>query len=173
MGFLERVFGGGEGLPAALDVDGGRGKVLAPVAGQAVPLMEVPDPVFASGALGVGMAIEPEGDVLFSPVDGVVSVTTGTDHAIGVTDEGGADILLHIGIDTVSLRGQGFQRLVRKGQHVSAGQPLMRFDPGLIRKSGLDSHVVVCVTNTEDLAAVTPAVPGKVDAGELVLAIEY
>lgn len=173
MGFLERVFGGGEGLPASLDVDGGRGKVLAPVAGRAVPIDEVPDPVFASGALGVGMAIEPDGDVLFSPVDGIVSVTTGTDHAIGVTDEGGADVLLHIGIDTVTLRGEGFRRYVRKGQRVSAGQPLMRFDPELIRQRGLDSHVVVVVTNTEDLAAVTPAVPGRVDAGELVLAIEY
>ena len=76
-------------------------------------------------------------------------------------------------MDTVSLRGSGFTYFVRKGDRVRAGQALMSFDPGLIRKSGLDSHVVVVVTNTEDLAAVTPVVPGMLDAGDLAIAIEY
>ncbi|MEE1208511.1 MAG: PTS glucose transporter subunit IIA, partial [Parafannyhessea umbonata] len=106
-------------------------------------------------------------------IDGVVTVTAGTRHAIGVTDEKGADVLVHIGVDTVSLRGSGFAYFVRKGDRVRAGQALMSFDPELIRKSGLDSHVVVVVTNTEDLAAVTPVVPGMIDAGDLAIAIEY
>lgn len=173
MGLLQRVLGPRVEVPADLEVDAAPGQVLAPVGGRAVPLSEVPDPVFATGGLGAGIAIEPDGDTVFSPVDGVVMVTAGTRHAIGVTDEKGADVLVHIGVDTVSLRGSGFTYFVRKGDRVRAGQALMSFDPGLIRKSGLDSHVVVVVTNTEDLAAVTPAVPGMLDAGDLAIAIEY
>lgn len=126
----------------ASPVDALSGMVQA-VEGEVLPLSQVPDPVFASGVLGAGMGIVPAGDIVGSPVTGTVTLCYPTGHAVGVTADDGREVLIHIGIDTVTLEGRPFETLVSVGQAVSAGDPLVRFDAGAIREAGLDPTVIV------------------------------
>lgn len=136
--------------------------VCAPLGGQVVPMEEIPDPTFASGVLGMGCGIVPDGNQVVAPFDGTISTTAGTGHAIGVSSPDGMELLIHVGIDTVSLDGKGFQLLCGEGDTVKAGQPLMRFDPDVITKAGLSTTTVVMVTNADDYQAVTLAKTGAI-----------
>ena len=102
--------------------------LLTPLPGWALPLEEVDDDVFAARMLGDGVAIDPTDGTLRAPCDGEVTVVPESAHAVSLRAAGGADLLLHVGIDTVALKGEGFEALVREGQRVSAGDPLLRFD---------------------------------------------
>src|SRR4051812_10411738 len=102
--------------------------IAAPMAGWCTPLEEVPDPTFAQRMVGDGVAVDPVGDVLHAPCDGEIVALPASHHAVTVRTEGGAEILLHIGIDTVKLGGRGFTALARAGDIVALGQPLIRFD---------------------------------------------
>ena len=103
-------------------------QLLAPLSGVLVPLDHVPDPVFANRVIGDGLCIDPTSQTLCAPLAGVVSDLQASGHAITITHEGGAQILLHIGLDTVNLAGKGFTALVEKDQRVEAGQALIEFD---------------------------------------------
>lgn len=115
------------------------GVVYAPLSGTSIPLEQGSDPVFASGMLGKGIGIEPDSGELLSPVDGTVSLIAKTKHALGITTADGAELLLHIGLDTVEMNGDGFQCYVQKNQSVILGQRLMRFDLDKIRAAGHDT----------------------------------
>lgn len=155
--------------PMPLDVADDPQTVLAPVSGQVVALEDLADPVFAQGMLGVGMGMRPEGDVAYSPVTGTVAADVKTKHALLIRAQSGAEVLLHVGLDTVELRGAGFHPFVRKGDAVRAGDPVLGFDRALIEGRGLDDTVVVTVSNPEAFAEVEPACGEKVVAGELLL----
>lgn len=123
--------------------------LAAPVKGTLVALSDVPDEVFASGTMGQGIAIEPEEDVVKSPVAGTVSLVYPTGHAIGITSDKGAEILIHIGIDTVNLKGKHFKALIEQGQKVTVGTPLVKFDYQAIQAAGYAPTVMMIVTNSD------------------------
>jgi PTS system N-acetylglucosamine-specific IIC component len=125
-----------------------------PLAGRVVPLSEVPDPTFAEGIMGPGLAIDPSGDTVIAPADGTIGATFDSSHAVALVLEDGTELLIHVGIDTVDMKGDGFQTLVEKGQKVTAGTPLLRFDLAKIRAAGHPSITPVIVLNNEN-AAVT------------------
>ncbi|GAA5208665.1 N-acetylglucosamine-specific PTS transporter subunit IIBC [Microbacterium kyungheense] len=121
-----------------------------PLEGRVVPLSEVPDPTFAQGIMGPGLAIQPTGDTVVAPADGTIGATFDTSHAVALVLEDGTELLIHVGIDTVGMKGDGFQTLVEKGQKVTAGTPLLRFDLAKIQAAGHPAITPVIVLNNED-----------------------
>ena len=140
--------------------------------GTVVPLSEVKDEAFASGALGDGIAIEPTDGELVAPADGEISSTFETHHAVGMTTADGAELLMHIGIDTVKLGGKHFTYLVNEGDKVKKGQPLIRFDLEAIRAEGYPTTTPLIVCNTDEYAAVTPQASGNVKKGDALLELK-
>lgn len=139
---------------------------LAPLTGTVVPLSEVPDPVFAQQVVGDGIAILPAEGMLLSPVDGRVTHLFPTHHAIGLSTESGLEILIHIGIDTVKLKGQGFTPFVAVGDQVRAGDSLIQFDTGVLQEAGCPIVTPIVITNG-DLVAEKNIVPkDNVQAGK-------
>ena len=124
--------------------------VTAPFSGKLVPLSEVPDETFASGVLGEGVAIEPSDGLFCSPVDGTVETIAETKHAIGFAADNGLEILVHVGLETVSLNGEGFEILVKEGDKVKAGQPVAKADLALIRERGLKTITSIVLTGGAD-----------------------
>ena len=126
--------------------------ITAPFSGKLVPLSDVPDETFASGVLGEGIAIEPSDGLFCSPVDGTVETIAETKHAIGFAADNGLEILVHVGLETVSLKGEGFEVLVKEGDRVKAGQPVAKVDLALIRERGLKTITSIVLTGgAEDL----------------------
>lgn len=147
-------------------------KVGSPIKGQLVPISEVNDKVFASGALGAGVGVVPEEATVVAPVSGTVASVFPTGHAYGIKTADGVEVLVHIGIDTVAMKGDGFSAKVKKGDSVTAGQPLAVVDFDKVKAAGYDTTVIVVVTNTKKLSSVTPAASGPVTAGDASIDIE-
>lgn len=147
-------------------------KVLAPVLGQAVALKDVNDPVFASEAMGKGIAIKPSEGVVYAPADAEVTIAFATGHAYGLRTVNGAEILIHVGIDTVSMDGKGFDQKVSQGDRVKAGDVLGTFSSEDIAAAGLDDTTMVIITNTADYAEVTPVATGAVAKGDVVVELK-
>ncbi len=139
--------------------------ILAPVSGELVPLESVPDPVFAQKMVGDGIAIDPLDSVLISPCDGEVMHLHRAGHAVTVRTVSGVEVLMHIGLDTVNLKGQGFSPRVKEGDHVSAGTPLIEFDLDYIATHAKSALTLVVVTTMEHVASIQPAT-GMVTAGK-------
>ncbi|MGG6797810.1 UNVERIFIED_CONTAM: PTS beta-glucoside transporter subunit IIBCA [Streptococcus canis] len=146
--------------------------LYSPLEGTVVELSAVSDPVFSSGAMGQGLAIKPEGNALYSPVDGKVEIVFETGHAYAMTSTKGAEILLHIGIDTVSMAGDGFNALVTAGQVVKKGDLLGHFDSAKIAQAGLDDTTMMIVTNSANYRNVDILVQGQVRVGQQVVLVE-
>ena len=125
--------------------------ILAPCTGKTVPLSAVPDEVFAGGLLGEGIGIEPTDGKFFAPVEGIITSITDTNHALTLMSALGTDLLLHIGVDTVRLAGEGFRLLVSLGDRIQAGQPIAEVDIALIRSRGLSAICSVVVTEPEKI----------------------
>ena len=140
--------------------------------GTVVPLAEVKDEAFASGALGDGIAIEPIDGELVAPADGEISSTFETHHAVGMTTADGAELLMHIGIDTVKLGGKHFTYLVNEGDKVKKGQPLIRFELEAIKAEGYPVTTPLIVCNTDDYAAVAAKASGTVKQGDALLELK-
>ena len=141
--------------------------------GTVVPLAEVKDEAFASGALGDGIAIEPTDGELVAPADGEISSTFDTHHAVGMTTVDGAELLMHIGIDTVKLGGKHFTYLVNEGDKVKKGQPLIRFELEAIKAEGYPVTTPLIVCNTDDYAAVVAKASGTVKQGDALLELKH
>ena len=145
--------------PAALEVPTvsvircAAGKVLQPVKGKVIAREDIPDETFASGVLGDGVGIEPEDDLVVSPFDGTISSVAESHHAVGI-ESNGMEMLIHVGVDTVNMQGDGFTCLVKEGDEVKAGQPLIRFDRAKIKAAGYSETVAVLLTNSDDLEGV-------------------
>ena len=143
--------------------------IASPLIGNVVPLDQVPDQVFASGAMGKGIAIDPTDGVVVAPAKATVNLVFPTGHAIGLTTENGAELLIHIGMDTVSLAGKGFKTYVEAGEVVEAGQKLIEFDLAVIREAKLPVITPVIVTNTPDFDDVLTTKEARVNTGDYLL----
>ena len=137
-------------------------KLRSPIVGEVVALSEVNDPVFSSGVMGQGIAVKPSKGVVYAPADAEIAIAFPTGHAYGLKTDNGAEILIHVGIDTVSLNGEGFEAKVSQGDRVRAGDIIGTFDSEVIDANGLDDTTMVIITNTMDYAEVTPIATGSV-----------
>ena len=146
--------------------------IISPIVGQAVALSDVNDPVFSSGAMGQGIAIKPSEGVVYAPADAEVTIAFATGHAYGLKTANGAEILIHVGIDTVSMGGEGFDQKVAQGDKVKAGDVLGTFEAEKIAAAGLDDTTMVIVTNTADYASVTPVAEGALAKGDAVIEVK-
>ena len=146
--------------------------IISPIVGQAVALENVNDPVFSSGAMGQGIAVKPSEGVVYAPADAEVTIAFATGHAFGLKTANGAEVLIHVGIDTVSMNGEGFDQKVAQGDKVKAGDVLGTFDSAKIAAAGLDDTTMVIVTNTADYASVTPVATGAVAKGDAIIEVK-
>ena len=155
-------------IPVALQNE----TIQTPIVGDVVALENVNDPVFSSGAMGQGIAVKPSQGVVYAPADAEVSIAFPTGHAFGLKTAKGAEILIHVGIDTVSMNGEGFEAKVAQGDKVKAGDVLGTFDSNKIAAAGLDDTTMVIVTNTADYASVTPVASGSVVKGDAIIEVK-
>ncbi|HEL9627226.1 TPA: PTS glucose transporter subunit IIA [Streptococcus suis] len=139
--------------------------LVSPLSGDVVALENVNDPVFSSGAMGKGLAVKPSEGVVYAPADAEVTIAFETGHAYGLKTASGAELLIHIGIDTVSMNGNGFEKLVAAGDKVKAGTPIAKFDAAKIAEAGLDDTTMIIVTNTADFAEVSTLAEGTIAHG--------
>ncbi len=144
-------------------------ELVAPINGQVVPLSDVKDEVFSSGSMGKGIAIEPQEGKVCSPLDGEVVMVFPTGHAIGLKSTNGAEVMIHIGMDTVELEGKGFTTLVKKGQAVKKGDPLIKFDMEAIKKAGFKLTTPIVVTNSNEYQEITAIADGTITIGTALL----
>ena len=145
-------------------------EVVSPLAGQVKPLSQATDPVFSSGVMGQGVVIEPSQGELVSPVNGTVTVLFPTKHAVGIVSEEGVEMLMHIGMDTVSLDGKGFEAHVEQGDKVVVGQQLISFDMDVIKEAGLVTETPVIITNQDDFQAdVEGDLPRDIKRGDVLM----
>lgn len=145
--------------------------IKSPVKGEAVPLSQVDDPTFAEEIMGKGIAIIPTEDEIFSPINGTVSLVFNTKHAIGLKTEDGAEVLIHIGLDTVKLNGEHFTTFVKSGDKVKVGDKLVEFDREAIKNKGYDIITPIIITNSSDYLDIIPKDVTSVNQGDEVLAI--
>lgn len=152
-------------------ISSARHNLKSPLSGKVLPLSDVPDKVFSSGAMGKGLAIDPEKGELIAPADGKITTIFPTGHAVGLTTKDGIEILMHIGMDTVELEGQGFETFVKQGDQVKAGDLLVRFDIEAIKAAGYSVITPIVITNTEHFADVLELNQEELIASEDFLAI--
>ncbi len=164
MGFLDKLFGSKKpAKPEAISVTTEKGAVYAPVAGKVEAMENIPDPVFASGAMGPCVGIWPVDGNVYAPVSG--TVTANMPHAFGFLGDDGVEVLIHVGVDTVNMKGEGFTVHAQKGEHVTAGTPLLTFDRDKVAKAGYKDIVMTIITNADDLASVEVVASGEVAVG--------
>ncbi|MGF2616752.1 PTS glucose transporter subunit IIA [Rossellomorea vietnamensis] len=156
---LKKFFGKKEEAPSSINVH-------SPLTGKMLSLEEVPDPVFSQKMMGDGIAVEPTEGKVVSPVNGEIIQVFPTKHAVGIKAENGAELLIHIGLETVSMNGEGFEAHVSEGKKVKVGDPLVTFDMNLVKEKAKSTITPVIVTNGDDLATVEKAEVGEVTAGQ-------
>ena len=173
MGFFDRFKKKAEpakpSKPAKLDVTPSADAVYAAATGKLIPMEEIPDPVFASGAMGRAVGIQPSDGIVYAPVSG--KITAAMPQAQGLLSNDGVEVLIHVGIDTVNMKGDGFEVYTQKEEMVQAGDPLLKFDRAKVAAAGYNDVVITVITNTDDYAAVEPVGSGDVQAGTQVLKI--
>lgn len=148
------------------------GEVMgAPVAGKAVAISEVSDPTFGQEILGKGMAIIPSVGKVVAPIDGTVEMVFDTKHAISMSSDSGIQILIHVGLDTVSLKGEPFTAHVESGQKVKAGDLMLEFDIEAIKSAGLETITPIVICNSDDYKEITAHVGKDVNTGDEVLTL--
>ncbi len=156
---------------ASAGVVGGVIEIGSPLDGTVVPLDDVPDPVFAGGTMGPGVAIQPIGNTVYAPGGGIVAAAQPTGHAFGLVLDGGVELLIHVGIDTVNLQGEGFDVKVKNGDRIEAGQALVTFDRKIIEDAGYPLITPVIVLNAEQFDTVDPIGYGDTTAGTPILSV--
>lgn len=146
--------------------------IYAPAAGVVTALDQFPDELFSQKVLGPGCGILPTGDKIVAPFNGTVIQLIDTRHAIGVASSDGVELLIHIGVDTVKMGGEGFESLVKEGQKISRGDVLIKFDQDAIKAAGHPTDIAVIVTNSDEYSDVTLQTEGDVDAGTVILKLK-
>ncbi|MBA1433883.1 beta-glucoside-specific PTS transporter subunit IIABC [Bombilactobacillus bombi] len=147
-------------------------QIASPLTGEVVPLKDIKDEVFSSGAMGQGVAIEPTVGEVVAPADATVQMVFPTGHAIGLVTDDGAEILIHIGMDTVQLDGKGFETLVKKDDHVTSGQLLVKFDIETIKQANLEVTTPIIITNTKNYHEVDVVANGNVQQKDKLLELK-
>ena len=169
MGFFDKLFGGKAEQEETVKFFGQSKTVLTPIRGKVLAQADIPDETFAQGILGPGCGIEPTGKTVYAPFDGTVEQVASTLHAVGLTSEDGIEILIHVGMDTVELKGKGYELFVQAGDYVQKGQLLFRFDLQAIAAAGYTLTTPVIVTNSSRFARIEPLLSGRVTAGQQLL----
>jgi PTS system, glucose subfamily, IIA component len=146
-------------------------KIYSPLKGKRVYLENVDDPAFSEKMLGDGVAVEPEGEIVCSPVNGKVSMMFPTKHAIGIISEEGIEVLIHIGLETVNMGGDGFVSFVEEGKEVKIGDKLISFSIDKIIDAKCDTVTMIIITNTGDYSGVKQIANGNLEAGDELLEI--
>lgn len=159
-GKIKNMFGGGDSVV-----------IHAPLAGEAVAMSDVNDPTFSSGMLGVGVAIKPAENQVVSPVDGEVAMVFDTGHAVSIVSDDGVEILVHVGLDTVKLKGEHFKKCVATGDSVKWGDLLLEFDRDAIAAAGYDTITPVVVTNADEFKSVDLHAPGPVTGLDAIITV--
>ena len=147
--------------------------IISPMKGKVIKLKDISDKAFASGAIGKGLAIEPKDGKIFSPVNGTITALFDTKHAIGITSDKGVEILIHIGMDTVNLHGEGFREKIKKGDRVEAGDLLMEVDLDLIKEKGFSTETPILITNYDDLLDIIIEDKREVDFKEELIKVLF
>ncbi|NLQ13657.1 PTS glucose transporter subunit IIA [Olsenella sp. KGMB02461] len=147
--------------------------ITAPVTGAVINRIDVESDVFAQGLLGRGCGIRPQEDVIYAPANGTVTVQyAGSRHAFGMASDGGAQIVVHVGLGTVAMEGKGFTYLVHQGDSVKAGQPVLAFSREAITEAGYDPIVTIAIVNSDDFSRIELVQQGHVDAGQILFELE-
>ena len=163
MGFLDKLFGNKQSTVITLK---------APLNGEMIPIQEIPDPTFSECVLGPTACFKPgEDGTVYAPCDGVITQIFKTAHAVTITSKDKVEILIHVGINTVDLKGEGFEALVADDQEVTAGQPLIKFDQAVIAKTGLSNLVPMVICNGMDFKSVEYAAPRAVTTNDNICTI--
>ena len=161
MGFFDKLFGSKKpAKPEAVVADAAKGAVCAPVAGRVEVTDQIPDPVFACEAMGQTVAVWPSDGNVFAPISGAVA--SAMPHAFGIAGDDGVEVLVHVGVDTVNMNGDGFNVWVNAGDHVNAGDPVLTFDRDKVAKAGYKDIVMTIITNSDDLASIDKVAEGTV-----------
>ena len=147
-------------------------EVVSPFAGTVIALSEVEDEAFSTGIMGNGLAVIPSEGKAFAPVDGVIETFFPTGHAMGIHSDQGVDILIHVGMDTVKLNGEGFTMKAKQGDRVKKGDLLLEFDIDKIKAAGYSIVSPVIITNTEEFQHVEPVLPGQIGVGEKLIQVD-
>lgn len=146
-------------------------EIGSPAVGECVPMSTVPDPTFSEEMLGKGAAIIPSEGKIYAPIDGQISTLFPTLHAVGITSKDGLDLLVHIGVDTVNLQGEGFTAYIKEGDNVKKGDLLIEVDLEKVKAAGYNLSTPVIVCNTPDYKAVEPENFGSVKNGDCIVKI--
>ena len=165
MGFFDKLFGGKAEQEETAKFFGQSKTVLTPIRGKVLAQADIPDETFAQGILGPGCGIEPTGKTVYAPFDGTVNQVASTLHAVGLTSDDGIEVLIHVGMDTVEMNGKGFKALVKEGDKVKAGTPLLKVDLDAIKAAGHPTATAIIVTNGDDLGELKMLAEGDVLAG--------
>ena len=163
MGFFDKLFGGK--AASETKFSGQKMTVLAPIDSTVIPLEQLPDETFATAILGPGCGVEPTGDTVYAPFDGTVTQVPESLHAVGMMSDDGIEVLIHVGMDTVEMQGKGFKALVKVGDKVKAGTPLLKVDLDAIRAAGHPTATAIIVTNGDDMGELKMLAEGDVLAG--------
>lgn len=157
--------------PAAAPVATGPVVLTADAKGTIVPMSEIPDEVFAQGILGQCCGIDPAEGKVYAPIDGKITQAPDSLHALGIEGVGGVDVLIHVGVDTVEMKGDGFESQVKLGDTIKKGQLLLKMDLEKIKAAGHPAVVITVVTNTDDFASVDLVASGAVEPGAEMLKV--
>lgn len=160
-GKLKNLFGGSSA-----------NEIAAPLSGKVTPIEQVPDPTFAQGILGKGVAILPAEGRIVAPANGTIDVMFDTGHAVSMTTEQGAEVLIHVGVDTVQLAGKHYKACCKAGDKVKKGDLLIEFDPEAIKAEGYEVITPVVICNTDNYANVKCEKTGDIVAGDILLSLE-
>lgn len=160
MGLFDKLFKKEE---PAIEVQTEPGILYLPVKGEVIPLADIGDGVFSEGILGPGCGIRPTGEVVYAPADGMVTTVAQTLHAVGLQTKDGAEVLVHVGMDTVEMKGDGFEMLVKEGQAVRCGQPLLKFSQSRIKAANHPTTTAFVVTNGDELSEVSVLQTGMLE----------
>lgn len=170
MNFLKKLLNNKEESAPAMAAE--PGTVYAPLSGTAITLAEIGDGVFSEGILGPGCGIRPAEETVYAPFDGTVIQVADTKHAIGIASKDGIELLIHVGLDTVAMKGKGFQVYVSCGDHVSRGQKLLKFSKKEIAAAGYFDTTAVLVTNSDEYSSVEMCTVGEVSPSDKLLTVK-
>lgn len=171
MGLFDSIFKKAPAAPAVekIDFPTEPRTFYQPIEGEVIPLADIADGVFSEGVLGQGVGLKPTGEVVYAPLDGTISTVAETKHAVGLDSVDGAEILIHVGMDTVDMNGKGFEPLVKAGDKVVAGQPLLKFSKKEIAAAGHPDTTAVLITNSDSFEGFAVVKTGAGKVGDKIM----